>query len=89
MKLYLRIVNEWSHQSDWHKKAFNSSAVRPLEKIFATIEQLNKNTYCQSISEDWTIKLQKVCWEEENGKNHNCPNPNGWKLCEQITTAQK
>ena len=28
----LRIVKEWSHQSDWHKKAFKFSAVRPERK---------------------------------------------------------
>ena len=27
--LYLRIVNEWSHQSDWQRYAFRSSAVLP------------------------------------------------------------
>ncbi len=28
--VYLQMVNEWSHQSDWHKNAFKSSAVLPM-----------------------------------------------------------
>ena len=35
-EMHLRIVKEWSHQSDWHRKAFRSSAVRPI------ITEINK-----------------------------------------------